>query len=444
MKIPRRPPSQSELLDGFLDEGRLGAIFGASVGPTVRKKYLHWDKLRYRRPPDGLSTEEWWLAIKIARLGLLRELPLCDTAKHHFKVGFTDEIYEHLHHVDRSAAGRIEMADAQIANPSTRDRYIVNSLIEEAITSSQLEGASTTRVVAKDMIRSGRPPRDHGEQMIANNYAAMQRIRSFRGRPLSPEMIFELHDVVTAKTLENPDAAGRLRHVGEDVRVVDSYGEELHSPPPATDLESRMAAMCDFANGTTPDYFLHPVARAVLLHFWLAYDHPFVDGNGRCARALFYWAMLHQGYWLCEFISISEIIKHAPSRYGRAFLYSETDDNDTTYFLSYHLEVVRRAIDELHKHITAKVAGIRETEKLLRRSAGFNHRQLSLLSHALCHPDAEYTITSHKNSHGVVHQTARTDLMALADKGLLEARKVRGTLYYRPAESLEAKLKKLK
>ena len=65
--------------------------------------------------------------------------------------------------------------------------------------------------------------------------------------------------------------------------------------------------------------FLHPVIRSILLHFWVAYDHPFVDGNGRNARALFYWSMLRHGFWLAEFFSISHEILKAPRKYYRAF-----------------------------------------------------------------------------------------------------------------------------
>src|SRR5205814_10028127 len=58
----------------------------------------------------------------------------------------------------------------------------------------------------------------------------------------------------------------------------------------------------------------HPMVRSMILHFWLAYDHPFVDGNGRTARALFYWSMLRNGYWMFEYITISKIILSGPDR----------------------------------------------------------------------------------------------------------------------------------
>jgi Fic family protein len=321
-----------------------------------------------------------------------------------------------------------------------KDRYLVRSLIDEAITSSQLEGAATTRHVARDMIRTGRRPRDRSEQMILNNYVTMQEIVRLRQKRMTPELVLELHRRVTEKTLDQPNDAGRLRGLAERIDVGDDFGRVFHVPPPADQLESRLSAMCDFANRNTPEQFVHPVLRAIMLHFWLAYDHPFVDGNGRTARALFYWAMLHYGYWLCEFISISEIIRRAPAKYGRAFLYTETDENDLTYFLLYHLDVIRRAVDQLHGYVERKTAELRALEQKMHAVALLNHRQQALISHALRHPHFRYSVEGHRRSHNVVYETARSDLMELAEQGLLEGRKVRGEWQFVPVSEIEQKL----
>ena len=276
--------------------------------------------------------------------------------------------------------------------------------------------------------------------MIVNNYWAMKEIRKQKKNPLTPELVLRFHEILTREALDNPSAVGRLRRTDEPVEVVDMYGEVFHTPPPAKQLEKRMRWMCDFANGKIPNYFIHPVIRAIILHFWLAYDHPFVDGNGRCARGLFYWSMLHQRYWLCEYISISEIIRKGPAKYGRAFLYTETDSNDLTYFILYHLDVIRRATEQLHSYIASKVQEVRRTQRLLKASTHLNHRQLALLTHALRHPDNEYTIASHGSSHDVAYQTARNDLIGLADKRLLGVRKIGRKLCFYPVSNLAKRL----
>jgi Fic family protein len=196
----------------------------------------------------------------------------------------------------------------------------------------------------------------------------------------------------------------------------------------------------DFANGENASGFVHPVVRAIILHFWLAYDHPFLDGNGRTARGLFYWSMLSQRYWLFDFVSISHILRKAPSKYAQSFLCTETDDNDLTYFVLYQLKVIRRAISELHKYLTRKIQEVKHTEKLIRESGRFNHRQLALLGHALRHPDATYSIQSHKNSHSVSYQTARTDLLNLGARGYLTQTQIGNAYYFTPGPKLTSKM----
>jgi Fic family protein len=451
MKIPVSPPASQDLLARlYKDPARLDGVarlVRSGIGPAPAGKYRHWDVLRHLSPPEGWSHEEWWLAIKLARQQRYVELPLRDGTGDPFRLGLPDAAHRMTHRIDSDARGAIG-GSAAVTNPQTRNTYLLRSLLEEAITSSQLEGASTTREAAKAMIREGRAPRDRGEHMIFNNYEAMQFVRKLRNEPLTPEKVFALQSMLTCDTLDDPSAAGRFRRADEDICVMDETGNVLHRPPDADELPQRLRALCEFANapdGAEP--FVHPVIRSILLHFWLAYDHPFVDGNGRTARALFYWSMASRGYWLAEYISISRILKQAPGKYARAFLYTETDDNDVTYFVLNQLRVVLRAIEDLHAYLERKQAEIRATEALLRRSRALrnqlNSRQLGLLSHALEHPDAEYRIEGHRNAHGVTYPTARSDLLGLAATGLLEQLKVGRSFAFRVPPDLHDRLSKL-
>jgi Fic family protein len=161
------------------------------------------------------------------------------------------------------------------------------------------------------------------------------------------------------------------------------------------------------------------VMRAITLHFWLAHDHPFCDGNGRTARTLFYWAMLHQGYWLFAFISISAVINKARGEYERSFLLSESDDNDLTDFLLAQAKVIQQAISNLHADLKCKPNEAAVLQRPLNGMDGLNHRQLALLRHALGYDGFPYTVVSHQSCHGISNQTARGDLQKLAWLGLL-------------------------
>lgn len=436
-----QPPPLSEIIAKMKDPSRFVEIFPLAQGERYIRQYLHWDKLQHLLPPAGFSNKEVWMSLKFARAGMMRQIPLNDKKGGKFQFGVPELLLEELHQIDIGAGGAIGVPEP-ITNPQTKNQYLMRSLMEEAITSSQLEGAVTTREVAKDMIRTGRAPRDSSEQMILNNFVTMQRIAELKTEALTPQIIFDLHRLVTDKTLDDPTGSGRFRRPDENRAVMDPYGEIFHEPPPANELEGRLAAMCDFANGKTPAFFVHPVLRAIILHFWLAYDHPFVDGNGRTARALFYWAMLHNGCWLFEFISISNILRKGPAKYARSFLYTETDDNDLTHFIVAQTNVIRRAIEELHLYINKQTAELQELESHVRALNLFNHRQANLIRHALKHPHQGYTFSSHQMSHMITYQTARTDLLGLYSRGLLEQNKRGRQMMFTVPGDLSERLRK--
>jgi len=378
---------------------------------------------------------------------LLKELPLRDKDGRSFLFGSPDPVLIDLHHIDQNAAGEIRSVTER-ATTVSRNRYLLKSIIEEAITSSQLEGASTTRKVAAEMLHSGRPPRDRSEQMILNNFLAMRAIQEIRGEALTPARVLEIHRMVSLHTLDDPKDVGRLRQ-SNDIRVVNNDdGSILHQPPDFNELPERLEQICAFANaGEDERPFVHPVIRAILLHFMIGYDHPFADGNGRTARAVFYWSLLRSGYWLAEYISISHILRKAPAQYGRAYLFTESDAGDTTYFLIHQLATLRKAIHSLHDYLARKANEQNRTERLLAESPSLrsqlNSRQKALMTHALKHPGTPYRIEDHQRIHTVVYQTARTDLLTLAKLGLLEQRKEgRAFVFLAPAD-LAARIARL-
>lgn len=450
MKIPVKPPNIHIIMK---DNPNTNIVEYLNISePTDSKgRYLHWDKLRHLTPPKGFTHEQWWVGTKLSRKVNYKNLNLKCKNNKGFVFYLTDEILESLHWLDKNAAGAIE-SSMPITNASMKKAYIIKSLIREAISSSQMEGATTTLKVAKDMIRQNREPKDKSEQMIFNNYHAMQFILEFKKEKLTIEMILELHKILTDKTLDDDSKAGVFRtKEDKDIHVVDGTTVQiLHTPPKPKGLEKRIKEICDFANRDREQHgFIHPVLKAIILHFLLAYEHPFVDGNGRTARALFYWAMIKEGYWLAEFISISQVIKRSPVQYGKAFLYTETDDNDLTYFLLHQLDIIKKAVAELHEYLAEKMQGIHSAQGLLQGTKKLknklNLRQISMLRHALAHPNSMYTINGYQNSYGISYETARKDLLQMADEyPFLKKLKDGKTFVFVSPPDLEERIEKLR
>jgi Fic family protein len=381
--------------------------------------YWPWDEFRRRPFPPGLSEEvsreNIWNYVQIGRRVNARPVPLLDKVGRAFTYGMPDCVLRSLNELDRNSGKFI--GSGQSGKLPDGDRYVVSSLMEEAIASSQLEGAATTRRVAKEMLRTGRKPRDPSELMIVNNWRTMQYLRENHSDPLTVQEICNIHSMISKGTLKDGADEGRIRT--HDEVVVVYREEEVHVPPAAISLPDRLQALCDFAASNDEKRWIHPILKAIILHFWLGYDHPFVDGNGRTARALFYRYLLSEGYWLYEYVAISRGFLKAPAKYARAYAYSETDNNDLTYFLVYNLQVIERVLDEFRQYLAKKQNEMASLNAQWKSYPGLNDRQRALLVHAAQHPESEYTIESHRASHDVSYQTARTDLLKLADQGLL-------------------------
>lgn len=444
MTVPQKPPPFEDLIRRVTTPDAFEKIRRMVPGATVDGKYRHWDTLRRLRPPEGLTHEDWWWGLKFYRDASSKRTVFRAKDDKPFTYALVDPMPEKLHAIDLAAGGTVE-ANSDVLNPDHRDRYYISSLMEEAITSSQLEGAATTSRVARDMLSSNRPPANRDEQMIFNNYLTMRKIGECKSDPLTTERILEIHRRITEDTLDNPAATGRFRTPEDgDVVVHDRLTLEIqHRPPAPETLDERVQLLCDFANGSRPAGFVHPVVRAIIVHFMLAYDHPFVDGNGRAARALFYWTLLHHRYWLFEFITISPILKKSPGKYAKAFLYTETDENDLTYFILHQLDVIDRAMAAFRAYVSRKTQQQQAVERKLRGHVVLNHRQIALLSHAVRHPLHRYTVASHQTRHGVAYQTARTDLLDLEERGLMVKSKRGKTYYFTAVENLEKVLERV-
>ena len=433
MKRPTMPPALHDYADSLPEKEDLAYMRKImmdrldNVGVVDHKgRYLHWDKLQYVPLPESVETTiEHWHRVKWARLGRQKKTVFKDEHRLPFVYVETDRFSELKDRILTHATGTLS-APEQVNDPSTKETYLISSLIEESINSSQMEGASTTRRVAKDMLRSGREPKDHSERMISNNYLVMQFIRELLEGgdiPLTPEIVLAIHDKVTDGTLSGEDAGkgGQYREDADHIIVGDPNTDNvLHVPPSAALLKDRMQHLCDFVNSKTdpPGSYLPPVIRAIITHFLIGYDHPFVEGNGRTARALFYWVMIKHNYWLMEYVSISSVIKRNQQDYLRAYLRTETDDNDLTYFILQQLEVINEAIDVFHAHVARRVEQDQQIRQMFKSSAlkkSLNPRQISLIRNALSNPGNSYTIKSHSNSHACSKEVARRDLRDLAD-----------------------------
>lgn len=386
----------------------------------AQEKYLYWDKFKYLPLPEGFTPEDGWMLLKFTQRTKQEVTPVKDKVGQVFGFSLTKSLYKKLNYIDIHTAGFIRTLTHKPTD-SQSEKLLISGLSEEAIASSQIEGANTTRKVAKEMLLSGRKPKTESEQMIINNYQAMKRLDELKEFELSKEMLKEIQLIITNKTL-NDEARGRFRKEGEDDIVVHDAltGEIAHIPTTHDKIETELDRLIKYVNEDEGEGdFVHPVVKATILHFWLAYLHPFVDGNGRTSRAIFYWYLMRHDYWLFQYLSVSRIIKKTRKDYDRAFLYTENDDNDLTYFIVYILDAVCKSIEEMKEYYDEQVRKEDKYKMIAKQLKELNERQVALMTYLTTHPEAEIDIKTHQKKNGVVYETARRDLLNLAEKGYL-------------------------
>lgn len=391
--------SQSEALSSLIDE--------------INDKYEYWDTVKYKRlPADCASSRELWLRTKASRI-LKTVYPW---EKYNLLFGLTNKMQRMCHEFDLNFGGTWE--GRSVIPSESRERYLVSSLMEEAIFSSIMEGAITTRKVAKEMLRRKITPKDKSQQMIQNNYRTIQFIVTNKYNELTPELVLHIHRLMTENTLDNPDDAGRLR-TNDNVVVENGITHEVvHVPPPYQVMPTFINNLCDYFNETDAKVFVHPIIRGIIIHYMVAYMHPFVDGNGRTARALFYWYMLKEKYWLTEYMSISRVIAKSKKSYEKAFQYVAADDQDLGYFISYNLRVLETSFKQLQDYIK-----IKQEEKvaanIFLQIGDINERQAQILKMFMDNPKEVITVRNLQDKFMVSPTTAKNDIVGLLQRNLL-------------------------
>lgn len=436
-----------QLLKIFFDNTEeINKLWRASNNP-----YFGWRdfEMRYRSGAlklaigEDIKAHEAWYLLRMRRQFSDRAKTLIiDTKKQPFYWSKPSTYEPYLRLFDMDLGGNTE-SSLLGSYTDNRERFLRQSLIEESIASSQLEGATTSREVAKKMIAENRNPRDKSEWMIFNNFKTIQKIEEETANfPLTKEMLLELQKMLTENTFDEDEKhkVGRWRKDSDGIVVVVQEGSNeyiAHVPPTEKEIPSLLNKLIAYAN-TPPESgngsFTHPIVKAILLHFWFAYIHPFADGNGRMARMLFYWYLMKNGYWLIKYVPISTVIKNSRTQYSDAFIFSEQYDNDLTYFIAYNFDKLKKALEMFDNHIERVKKKSQSIDKIL-DDKDLNERQKQILHYLGGNKDDKITAKKHATFQRVSWLTASLDLKSLHEKGYVMAERRGREVFYSASEN---------
>lgn len=438
--MAKHPVEQSPKLEFMSDDFNKMFKYLSTHGITDSDgRYLHWSQLKWRVPSK--EAKLIWMAVKFQRTKSKKVIDLKDKFGNDFHYCIHDSLEPKLHKIVQLGAGKIAAMAGSQASDNIKQNYLVSSLLmEEAITSAQLEGAATTRADAKKMLEEELTPKTADERMIFNNYMLLRLADRRKEEPLTRDLMLEFHRTATNGVSENDNVPGEFR-VSNDI-YIGSDENPLYYPPDHDSLEERLEKACIFANekhdGENGSKFIPPVIKAIILHFMVGYEHPFRDGNGRTARAIFYWFMLKNGYDIFEYISISKVIKEQPTDYGHSYLFVQKDYGDLTYFIDFQVNVILTAFEELQEYLKVKTEEYYELVKILDHSKykdKLNFIQKDLIKKGVKEPGRLFKVKSVQNVYSVSENTARKLLRELEKMRIfLPIRMGRAVHYIAPSD----------
>ncbi len=385
---------------------------------TIR--YLNKKEIKYRLPA-GTQLQDFWAGLIEYRIKKGQLLPLLD--QNQKKFWFCDLPY----------ADRLELIDTYAKNtvnnhidiifkksPKQERLLVMDALIDEAFNSSAIEGAFSTRKRSKEIIEKGIKPANISEQMIYNNYKALDFILDNIHCQIDNELIIQIYKIITHNTLGEEDKTDGYRN---DSVIIWDYANQkkIYEGPHHSEIPRMMA---DLINLIRDEDDLHPVVKASIIHFYFVYIHPFFDGNGRTARALSYMYLLQKGYDFFKFFSISTVIREQKNKYYKAIQSCEDYSSDLTYFIDFNIKMILESILNVLNRIGKEFGKLLIFHNIDKRGILLTLRQKRCLSYFIKTEKNYITIDEYKNKYKIAYETARKDLNSLETIGIFHKTKV--------------------
>ena len=371
----------------------------------TQERYVPLEDIKYRLDKLGISQGDWPnLKEKIQTFRKIGAIPFfLNSIDKKFWYFPSDAINKKVHHIESLGNSLLD----KIENHSSfKQEFLTNVMVEEAITSAIYEGANSTRSKAKSLVTSGAIPKTKDEWMLVNNCLAMKWIKENSKLPVSYDLVLKIHEIVSKNTLEGDDVnfSGRFR---DDTVFVGNHEGITH-----TKIEEALSEAIDLT--TNHSRFVHGLIKGILLHYFIAYIHPFFDGNGRTARTLFYFKAIKNDLKFVELLSVSADLKEHGKRYERSFDLVKEYELDMTFFIDFCLDSLVIALEKV-EHKVNYLLGI----STLIAKEGMSINQVSLLQKMALNKYKATSIEEYASDIKKSREIARRDLKELLKKGYL-------------------------
>lgn len=367
------------------------------------KHFLDLKKMSYKYGQDSVRK-----MLDLLELQAVKHLPLSDFAG--------QQNFYCLAPYAHSSSGAVSALMRHSGNAS----YGVQALTDEIVSTLSIEQIHTSRESVRTIL-TGKAPANTAEDHIWGMKKGFDFIADKRNT-INAETVRALYElVVNPYFAEKADclSAAQLYREGPVSIVNETKGQIVHSGAPAGRIPAMMQELFDFLN---QDAELDDLAKATVLHFYVAYIHPYYDGNGRMARMLHLWYLLQKGYSAALFLPFSSIIQETKKGYYKAFdlinaNHEITGKYDISPFLAYFNQTVYAQI----KAAPASGNGLEAFQQLL-KTGEITAKEKELFYFVLSHygKDEFSTKQLERDFAHCAYATIRNFVLKLSKAGILE------------------------
>lgn len=383
----------------------------------TQQRYLALDEIKHRLKQQGIKESDWPAISKeiIATRKTGAVTLFFKSIEPKFWFYPADVIHKKIDEIEKLGKSLYEQINKNI---TFKNDFLLDSSIEEAITSAIYEGAHSTRAQAEQLIASGDRPKSKDEWMLINNLQAMKWVKENQSAPLTRDAILRIHKIVTENTLEGDDAnfQGKFRN---DTVFVGSHEGIKHAK-----IEQAIDEMIQLTTNN-PRYF-HPLLKGILVHYFMGYIHPFFDGNGRAARTLFYFKSIRNQLDYVELLSVSAYLRSHGKQYEKSFEKVKDNEYDLTYFIDFCLDSMSSALKEVSRKVNYLLRMMD-----LKDEFGLSQTQVGLMQRMALHKFRTIDIEEYAQQISKSREFARQELKHLLDLDLVSEIKVSKKLVYK-------------
>lgn len=277
--------------------------------------------------------------------------------------------------------GIIEAAKEVIENaplvPAWEAKFREDALVRTVHHGTHIEGNELTIHEAEKVLAGANiVGRERDIQEVLNYRNVLKFIEEYDKKDISIEMIKHIHELTVHRILPD-DAVGVFRKTQVVVKNSQT-GEITFRPPPAIEVPFLITSFLQWLNETSPDE-LHVVLKAGIAHYETVRVHPFLDGNGRVARAVATMVLTKAGYDIKRFFSLEEHYDREPIAYYDSLQQVGKQQGNMTPWIEYFTEGLAIELTRIKEKVKSLSTDLKMKKSLGGQQMTLTERQIKIV-----------------------------------------------------------------